>query len=320
MRVYRDLIVSAARKEPRVDVYCPQDASSAHPKPVVLFVHGGGWHIGRKEGAEAPCRAWAEQGFLTVATSYRLSGLDRGQMGSMLTLIAVFMSLGLTLASDMNQFVLTLACLTTLVAVLLWTLSCWPIESPGQHPDHVRDVAKAVRWIVDYAPLYGGDPRSIVVVGHSAGGHLAALLCTNRRFLDAEGVPLETVAGCIAISGVYSDHRLQESSVGRQLLHNAFGFRDQYYDSFPIYHVRPDTPPFFLLNGGLDIFLKRHSLDFFYTLRQNRVYAQIKYYPERNHWNIVRGWPGSNILADMTEFARLCVRYQPKRAKTTSFL
>src|SRR5262245_38608309 len=46
-----------------------------------------------------------------------------------------------------------------------------------------EDVAKAIRWTHDHAKDYGGDPDTIFVMGHSAGAQLAALVCTDDRYL-----------------------------------------------------------------------------------------------------------------------------------------
>ena len=51
------------------------------------------------------------------------------------------------------------------------------------------DVAKAIRWTHDHAKDYGGDPNTIIVMGHSAGAQLAALVCTDDRYLKAEKLP-----------------------------------------------------------------------------------------------------------------------------------
>src|SRR5262249_10978023 len=61
------------------------------------------------------------------------------------------------------------------------------------------DVAKAIRWVHDHATEYGGDPKSIFVMGHSAGAHLAALVCTDDRYLRAEGLPLSIIRGCVPV-------------------------------------------------------------------------------------------------------------------------
>jgi arylformamidase len=65
----------------------------------------------------------------------------------------------------------------------------------------VRDVAKAARWVREHVAEHGGDPDRLYVMGHSAGAQLAALICTDERYLRAEGVPLTAVRGCVPVDG-----------------------------------------------------------------------------------------------------------------------
>jgi acetyl esterase/lipase len=65
----------------------------------------------------------------------------------------------------------------------------------------VRDVAKAVRWTHDHVAEYGGDPNRLFVMGHSAGAQLAALICTDDRYLKAEGLSPGIVKGCVPVDG-----------------------------------------------------------------------------------------------------------------------
>ncbi|QDU18353.1 alpha/beta hydrolase [Urbifossiella limnaea] len=65
----------------------------------------------------------------------------------------------------------------------------------------VRDVAKAARWVREHIAEHGGDPDRLYVMGHSAGAQLAALLCTDERYLRAEGVPLTAIKGCVPVDG-----------------------------------------------------------------------------------------------------------------------
>src|SRR5256885_6654898 len=64
-----------------------------------------------------------------------------------------------------------------------------------------RDVAKAVRWVHDHIAEHGGDPERILVMGHSAGAQLAALICTDDRYLKAEGLSLAITKGCVPVDG-----------------------------------------------------------------------------------------------------------------------
>src|SRR5204863_4465580 len=61
------------------------------------------------------------------------------------------------------------------------------------------DIAKAIHWAHDHAKDYGGDPNSIIVMGHSAGAHLAALVCTDDRYLKAEKLSLSIIKGCVPV-------------------------------------------------------------------------------------------------------------------------
>ena len=65
----------------------------------------------------------------------------------------------------------------------------------------IRDVAKSLGWVHRNIARYGGDPKRIFVMGHSAGAQLAALLCTDDRLLKAEGVPFENLKGCVPLDG-----------------------------------------------------------------------------------------------------------------------
>jgi acetyl esterase/lipase len=61
------------------------------------------------------------------------------------------------------------------------------------------DIAKAIRWVHDHAQEYGGNPNSIFVMDHSAGAHLAALVCTDDRYLKAESLSLSIIKGCVPV-------------------------------------------------------------------------------------------------------------------------
>jgi acetyl esterase/lipase len=59
---------------------------------------------------------------------------------------------------------------------------------PAQYPDHYEDVAAALAWVRDDIADYGGDPRRIALLGHSAGADIVANLITEPRYLDDVGL------------------------------------------------------------------------------------------------------------------------------------
>src|SRR5437762_7696990 len=73
-----------------------------------------------------------------------------------------------------------------------------------QHPEHVKDVARAFAWTYKNIDKYGGRADQIFVCGHSAGAHLVSLLATDETYLKAVGLTPKCVKGVIPISGVYS--------------------------------------------------------------------------------------------------------------------
>ena len=67
----------------------------------------------------------------------------------------------------------------------------------------VLQVARSVAWAWRHAREHGGDPGRIVVAGHSAGGHLAAMMLACRWPELAPGLPPRVVSGALALSGLY---------------------------------------------------------------------------------------------------------------------
>ena len=65
----------------------------------------------------------------------------------------------------------------------------------------IRDVAKSVRWVHDHIADYGGDPKQLLIMGHSAGAQLAALICTDESYLKAEGLSFAIIKGCVPVDG-----------------------------------------------------------------------------------------------------------------------
>jgi len=67
------------------------------------------------------------------------------------------------------------------------------------------DVASAVKALVDRAGALGIDRRRIVLMGHSAGAHLVALVGTDERYLKGVGLSFADISGVIPIDGAAYD-------------------------------------------------------------------------------------------------------------------
>ena len=66
-------------------------------------------------------------------------------------------------------------------------------------PEMAQDVASATVWLQQHAAKFGGDGKSIVLMGHSAGAHLVAVVGSNQTFMETAGAALSDVSGVVAI-------------------------------------------------------------------------------------------------------------------------
>lgn len=76
----------------------------------------------------------------------------------------------------------------------------------------VLQMVQALAWVHRHAALYGGNPQRIVVAGHSAGGHLSAMLLSCDWRAVAADLPPGLVAGGLSISGVFDLEPLRQTA------------------------------------------------------------------------------------------------------------
>jgi arylformamidase len=133
--------------------------------------------------------------------------------------------------------------------------SGWAFASVGYRllPDapveqQVRDVAEALRALRAEADRLGFDPDRILLMGHSAGAHLAALVASDQRYLGADAA---AVRGVILLDGagydVANEYTLR-GALARKLYGDAFGDDPaRQRELSPISHVDAADPPDWLI-------------------------------------------------------------------------
>jgi acetyl esterase/lipase len=150
-----------------------------------------------------------------------------------------------------------------------------------KHPEHIKDVARAFAWTHKHIAEYGGRPDRLLVSGHSAGGHLAALLATDESWLRAEGLSLADIRGAVPISGVYS--------IPPGMFTSVFGSDDQVrMAASPTNQARSGCPPFLILYADRDIpFCDLMSQKLAAALGDKGVAATAQAIEHRNHIDIL---------------------------------
>jgi acetyl esterase/lipase len=76
-----------------------------------------------------------------------------------------------------------------------------------------EDVARTIRRTHDHAADYGGDPGTLFVMGRSAGAQLAALVCTDDRYLKGENLSFSVIKGCVPVDGDTYDMPMRFATV-----------------------------------------------------------------------------------------------------------
>jgi acetyl esterase/lipase len=170
-------------------------------------------------------------------------------------------------------------------------------------PGFIEDGARAVAWVQQHARDFGGDPDRLVLMGHSAGAHIAALLALNPSYLAAAGVRPNSVAGFIGLSGPYA------LVPDTDTLHAIFGAPYTSDDWQPVHFANRTSPPTLLLHGADDkVVYSAHTEKLRDALSSHGVEVETHLYPGRGH-------------ADTIASFSVVARYRtPALAQTLAFL
>ncbi len=126
--------------------------------------------------------------------------------------------------------------------------------SPAFHfPAFVEDGAAALRWVRAHIAERGGDPDRIILVGHSAGAHIAALLAMDEHWLGADR---SAIAGWVGMAGPYDFLPLDTPAT-----RGAFADAPDLAATQPITFASAGDPPALLLHGDADTTVKPRQSD-----------------------------------------------------------
>jgi len=114
-------------------------------------------------------------------------------------------------------------------------------------PAFIDDAAAAVAWTFKNIIKYGGDPKKIIVSGHSAGGYLTCMIGLDKHYLSAYGIDANSIFKLVPFSGQMITHFTVRQERG---IKDTQPIID---DLAPLFHVRADAPPLYLITGDREL-------------------------------------------------------------------
>ena len=149
----------------------------------------------------------------------------------------------------------------------------------------VRQSRAAIAWLYENALTFGGDRERIYVSGHSAGGHLTAMLALTSWETDY-GLPVDTVKGGCPISGLF-DLRPFPYTYLQPKLQLTW---DQILRNSPILRIPDVAPPLLVTYGDEETSeLRRQSDDFLAAWRSRGLRGEHLPQPGKDHFSAIDG-------------------------------
>lgn len=115
-----------------------------------------------------------------------------------------------------------------------------------RYPSFLEDGAAALHWTEGNVAAYGGDPKRLLLMGHSAGAYNAMMLGLDRHYGADAGFDANNVRGIAGLAGPY------DFKFDSPLLRGIFGAATNPAAALPIAYARGPAPPVLLVTGGAD--------------------------------------------------------------------
>ena len=173
-------------------------------------------------------------------------------------------------------------------------------------PDFVVDAARAVAAARAGARQWGGDANRLVLMGHSAGAHIAALLALDPSYLAAQGDSRDHVAGLVGLAGPYDFLPITGPTI-KLIFAPA---NDNLALTQPIHFADRHAPPALLQVGGADTtVLPRNSVALAQAIRAAGGRVELREYARLGHIGLVTALAPlfrfrAPVLDDIVNFVR----------------
>jgi acetyl esterase/lipase len=153
-----------------------------------------------------------------------------------------------------------------------------------KYPDFLDDSAQAVAWTAREIARFGGDPRRLYVMGHSAGAYNASMVALDQSYLAKYGMRASSLRGLIGLAGPYDFLPIHNPTTKP-----VFNFPHTPPASQPVNHVSKSSPPALLIAANKDELVNpvRNTGALANKLRAHGVTVQEVYFDGVNHVTLV---------------------------------
>ena len=153
-----------------------------------------------------------------------------------------------------------------------------------RYPEFLVDGAAAVDFALARLAGWGGDPRRVFVMGHSAGGYNAAMLALDPRWLAVHGRHPSAFAGWIGLAGPYDFIPVVNPEV-RPVFHHP----DTPPESQPIKHTAKVRLPAFIAAASDDKLVnpQRNAVQLADALRAHGAEVTLRLYEDASHTTLI---------------------------------
>jgi len=180
-----------------------------------------------------------------------------------------------------------------------------------EYPGFLEDGAAAFGWVVDNIARYGGDPKRMALMGHSAGAYNAVMLALHPTYLAQAGL-LDRVRCVVGLSGPYDFFPFDGPITLR-----TFGAVVDPATTQPVNNVSPSAPPMLLGTGDKDTLVyPRNTVALAGRLREAGIAVDERHYPTLGHPGplMALGRPARGLAPVLAEVAEFLDRHLGSKA------
>lgn len=230
--------------------------------------------------------------------------------------------------SNVHEKANMLNALGYVVISINYRLSPFPyeLENPDRitYPDHPRDVAKAISFVLDHVDDYNGDIENVFLFGHSAGAHLVATVLTNQSvWPESNHEPKDIKCACIMdTGGFHLESWITENATETDIFINAFTDDPNVWaEASPILNIDENEPLPEILLIYQDNFKRIVANQEFATTIRNTANTEVSEISTAYNHQEINQLLGDYSTSDSEEYTQSFLEWlAPCMSKSTSTL